>query len=279
MGIFDGTLLASDIDGTLLENGYINPRNIEKIEYFVREGGKFCLCTGRSIGAISAALEAAKATSYSIVANGCMIYDNTENKVIYQEFLPENDRNIADKIYSAMPNVGIEIHSSGEVFTLRQTAETDAHQQYEALPTVVLDFNKLLEYNWNKALYALENEGQYDEIRALNFDNEGSVFMTTTATIDGKKRNYFEQLPQGISKFVTLKRLCEIVGVKKGGLFAIGDYYNDLEMIKNSDIGAATADAPDEIKQYADFVAGSCEGGAVADFIDYLSETVKKPKG
>ena len=41
MGIFDGCLLASDIDGTLQENGYINPKNIEKIKYFVQEGGKF----------------------------------------------------------------------------------------------------------------------------------------------------------------------------------------------------------------------------------------------
>ena len=29
MGLFDGCLLACDIDGTLVDDGYINPRNIE----------------------------------------------------------------------------------------------------------------------------------------------------------------------------------------------------------------------------------------------------------
>ena len=43
MGIFSGCLFACDIDGTLLINGVINPRNIEKIEYFVSEGGCFSL--------------------------------------------------------------------------------------------------------------------------------------------------------------------------------------------------------------------------------------------
>ena len=35
MGIFSGCLFACDIDGTLMINGKINPRNIEKIEYFI----------------------------------------------------------------------------------------------------------------------------------------------------------------------------------------------------------------------------------------------------
>ena len=33
MGLFSDCLFGCDIDGTLLVNGIINPRNIEKIEY------------------------------------------------------------------------------------------------------------------------------------------------------------------------------------------------------------------------------------------------------
>ena len=46
MGIFSGCLLACDIDGTLMVNGEINPRNIEKIDFFMNEGGYFSLSTG-----------------------------------------------------------------------------------------------------------------------------------------------------------------------------------------------------------------------------------------
>lgn len=275
MGKFEGCLLASDIDGTLLENGYINPRNIEKIKYFINEGGKFCLCTGRSIGAITGVLEAVGVTTYSVVANGCMIYDHQDCKVVYEAFLPDEDRDIPQKIYSCIPSIGIEIHSGGNVFTIRQTYETDCHQKYEGLPTNCLDFTQALRYNWNKVLFALESETQYADIKDLtNIKTEGSDFIGTTATIDKVRRNYFEQIPKGVTKFATLTKLCEIADIKKGRLFAIGDYYNDLEMIKNADISAATADTPDDIKQYARFIAGKCDDGAVADFIDYLNENI-----
>ena len=39
MGLFSDCLFGCDIDGTLLANGVINPHNIEKIEYFISEGG------------------------------------------------------------------------------------------------------------------------------------------------------------------------------------------------------------------------------------------------
>ena len=42
-------------------------------------------------------------------------------------------------------------------------------------------------------------------------------------------------------------------------------------MIKKADISAVPADTPEDIKAHADFIAGSCEDGAVADFIDYLA--------
>ena len=56
----------------------------------------------------------------------------------------------------------------------------------------------------------------------------------------------------------------------------MGDYNYDLEMIKNADISAVPEDTPDDIKAYADYIAGSCEDGAVADFIEYLTKIRKE---
>lgn len=56
----------------------------------------------------------------------------------------------------------------------------------------------------------------------------------------------------------------------------MGDYYNDLEMIKKADVSAVPYDTPEDIKAYADYIAGRCEDGAVADFIDYLTKIRKE---
>ena len=48
MGKFDGFLICTDLDGTLLNKAYkISPENEEAIRYFQAEGGRLTFITGR----------------------------------------------------------------------------------------------------------------------------------------------------------------------------------------------------------------------------------------
>ncbi len=272
MGIFDGCLLACDIDGTLVENGFINHRNLEKIDYFFKEGGRFSLSTGRSVGAISEVLSILKKVSPSIVANGCMIYDYENDLSLYEAFIPKEDYSLTRQIVENKMNIGVEIHSGKNVFAVRCTSESEDHQSYEKMLVDKVSFDEACNHKWNKAIYmfdSLEDREKFKKSFCIKSDN--SDFIDTCATFGGRTRYYYEQLPKGISKAETLLLLKSILNIKDGGLFAIGDYYNVLGMIKCADIGAATAEAPDDIKKFAEFVAGSCKDGAVADFIEYLT--------
>lgn len=277
MGLFDGCLLACDIDGTLLISDYLPPRNIEAIEYFVREGGRFCLATGRTAGAVSSVTSRIKCLSPAIVANGSVIYDFANDKAIYEQFVPKEDCYIVKKVIDGCKTVGIEIHSGKQVIVAQCNQETIDHERYENLDALVLDYEAALGYNWNKVLYLFTNSDEAKIVKDIISKCEhNSQFVDTSATIDGRKRYYFEHVPKDISKASTLKILCEKLNVTKGCCFAIGDYYNDLEMIKTADIGAALIDSPDEVKAVATAVVGSVQNGAVADFIDYLTEIRKE---
>ncbi|MDR3645533.1 MAG: HAD hydrolase family protein, partial [Clostridia bacterium] len=81
---------------------------------------------------------------------------------------------------------------------------------------------------------------------------------------------YFEMLPEGASKGETLLRLAQMLGIKKENTAAVGDYYNDIELVSSAGTGFAPAGAPQEVKAAAGHVVGSCEDGAVADVIEYL---------
>ena len=140
MGVFSGCLFACDIDGTLLINGIINPRNIEKIEYFVSEGGCFSLSTGRTVGAVGPVLEKIKHISPSIVSNGSMIYDYENKRVLNELFIDKSDYYIVKKVMDMGLDVGIEVHSGDRVLTLCRTAETDIHQKYEWLESTDISF-------------------------------------------------------------------------------------------------------------------------------------------
>ena len=277
MGVFSGCLLACDIDGTLMANGKINPRNVEKIEYFMSEGGYFSLSTGRTVGAVGPVLSIIKRVSPSVVANGCMIYDYENKRVLDELFLPEDEYYIAKKVLDMGLNVGIEAHSGETILNLNTTQETLDHQEYEWISGEEVTFEEASRYRWNKVVYLFDNDKDLAAVKELiSGESSSSRFIDTSAVIGGRKRNYYEQFPAGVSKASELDKLKKMLKIDKGCYFAMGDYYNDLEMIKAADISAVPSETPEDIKAYADFVAGKCEDGAVADFIDYLTKIRKE---
>ncbi len=275
MGIFDNCLLASDIDGTLVENGYINPKCVEKIEYFVSQGGKFAIATGRSVGAVSVVTNAIDCISTSVVANGAMIFDFQKDEIVKEHLLPKSDRFVIEYVLNSFTGVGVEIHSGKKVLIVNTSEEIEAHVCYEDLNVDYISLEKAHEYDWTKILFAFADIDQRKQVReSISALDVKSDMFDTIAVIDGSTRYYLEIVPKGVSKAESLLELCELLNIKKGGFFAIGDYYNDVKMLENADISATTSDAPDEIKKISDFVGGSCKGGAVADFIDYLTEII-----
>ncbi len=273
MGIFDGCLLACDIDGTLTANGVLPQQNIDAIERFVSEGGFFSIATGRSIVAFDSVLEKLNDISLCVVFNGAVIFDYENDKTVYEEILPDSDKFIINEVLALNKNIGIEIHSGKKVYTVFETKETIDHHTHENLERILSAFADIENEAWNKVLFTVDNE---EELKFLinsisKFTIESSPVETSTY-IDGKKRLYYEIIPFGIDKGKGLTKLKEILKIKEGCTFAIGDYYNDVPMIKNADIGAAVADSPEDIKQLADYVTVECEKGAVADFINYLEK-------
>ncbi len=272
MGLFNGCLLASDVDGTLVANGYINPENIEQIEFFIKEGGCFSLSSGRSAGALIYVARHLKAVSPSVCANGAVIYDFKSQKILSQHTLKREDYRIAQIIFEKFPDVGIEVHSGMQVLAVRQNKFSAEHQIYEKLEPIELSLEQAIGCAWNKVLYACNSKEQQGILKEIiTKEKTDCVFATTCAELNGRTDYYFEQLPVGISKIAGINELCKMLNIKKGGLFAIGDYYNDAQMLQGADLAAAPVDSPEDIKSLADYHTVPCKDGAVADFIKYLT--------
>ena len=273
MGIFDNCLLVSDIDDTLVSSNTINPINIEKIEYFMREGGFFSLATGRTVKAISVVLEQLKKLSPCVVANGCMIYDYNNGVFLHKEYISKSDYKIIEDVMKQFSEIGVEIYVGDRVYNVKNTKEVEAHLLYEKLENTHLSFEEAKKLEWSKGFFTLTTAEMRDELNAfLSRYDSNCDFVNTMALVDGNVRYYVEQVPKGVSKASTLSKLVQILNVEKGNIFAIGDYYNDVAMLEMADISAVVADSPADVKTYADYITCSCKDGAVADFIDYLTK-------
>ncbi len=276
MALFDKCILASDIDGTLVENGFIAERNFKAIDFFRENGGTFVLSTGRSSSALSQVfgmLDKAK-VGPCVVLNGGMIYDFTAEKPIYNTKLTELSKEYIHTVIDKMPKVGVEVHSNSLIFVLNKTYQTEWHEDYELLDREYVTFEDIKDRVWNKVLYTCDTHEEREKLAVLlgSIDNGDCSFVKTQVINEGVEHMYFEQMPQGTTKAKALCVLTKLLDIKKGGCFAIGDYYNDIEMLKAADVSAVPAEAPEEIKKIVNFVGGSCLDGAVADFIEYLSK-------
>ena len=201
-----------------------------------------------------------------------MIYDFVGEKSVYDMTVSEKVKEFTKHISETDKSVGIEIHSGGEVYVMNRNSETDLHEEYEELNPYFISFDDVKDLSWNKVLMAGFNNDERAKRaeKAINFGLQSNEILNTCAAILGEDRLYLELLPVGASKGEALKKLREIYGIKEGGLFAIGDYYNDLSMLMVADISSVTGDAPEDLKKKVNYVGKKCRDGAVADFIEYL---------
>lgn len=279
MGLFDRCLLASDVDGTLVYGERIPERNIEAIKYFVSQGGAFSLCTGRTVRAVDGLLERLGSISPCIMTNGAIIYDYNAEKILYERKIPNEDKRIAFEIYDLSPTTGIQIHSGSQVYLLRRNGETEDHDNYEGFKGIDVTKEQAKKLDWSQVVFLTDGEKTLEYLNSYVADIKcGCYFVNTTTTINGRKRLYLQQNPNGVSKAQALDELCKMLDIKKGRLFAAGDYYNDLPMLEKADISAAPENSPQDIKEKVTTVVCHAKNGAVADFIDSLIKIRKEAK-
>ena len=83
---------------------------------------------------------------------------------------------------------------------------------------------------------------------------------------------YFEMLPSEADKGRALRKLAAILEIPLENTYAVGDYYNDLELLHTAGTAVVPANAPEEIRAQADLLVCGCENGALADLVEYLEQ-------
>lgn len=86
--------------------------------------------------------------------------------------------------------------------------------------------------------------------------------------ITKSKPCFLEITDSSVNKGVALAALAEHFGIDRSEVMAIGDSFNDLEMINYAGLGVAMGNARPEIKEQADIVTATNEEDGVAEAIE-----------
>ena len=259
MGVFDGVLLCTDLDGTFALGKEINKADKEAVKYFMNNGGLFTLSTGRIIHYLADIFETVKPNTFVISLNGAVISDTTGNLIIKESFLPplyEAALNTA-LLYKAVIN-DIYVYYKGclEGTKLSPVDYVEKKQQIDKLKPI---YKIVVTFNDEIAAEKAENE--------INSLNLGEICATRSWPTG------MEILNTDSTKGAAVRFLKKHLGAKL--LVCAGDYENDISMIKEADIGYAVGNAHPSLINVADRVTVPREKNAIAHIIDDIEKYMK----
>lgn len=280
MGKFDGILFLSDFDNTILytaaalKNGGkcpdMNPRNIEALRYFMAEGGKFGVATGRAMAAFEQYAPLVPTNVPAVVNNGAGIYDYEKKEYVETLFLDESSRAHIAAVMEANPAVSLELFHAGSLLQVYNESRWNAkHSELTGMGyEVVQDLSpESVEMPLSKALFL----GETEELKKAAAFIEQQSWRGDYELIFSS--DYLLELTaKGANKGDMAKRLKDRLGCTM--LVCAGDHMNDLTMLRAADRAFCPSNAVDAVKAEA-FVVGHCEDGAIADMIAVLDKELK----
>ncbi len=260
-------LIASDIDGTLNNKLRRLPEKNEKaINRFVEMGGRFTLASGRNPQSMERHFKQFPIEDTpAIVMNGAGLYDFQKKEMIYFSAMSDDGMRLAVDAAKKFPTVDvivvakdiIYITGSGWFGKMFVAADKLYHKHIKNIDDVPKE-------NWGKVIYS----GMPFTISKIkkHFESMNDPDLTLMSSSVAS----FELLAKNTHKGTALLKLAEILGIDRSHTGAIGDYFNDYDMLKTVGVPACCGQAPKELKEISQFVSCHCNKGAVADFLEYI---------
>ena len=261
---FDNCLIASDYDGTLYnKEGVITPQVIEKIRYFIANGGRFTVSTGRTYQGFHA-YDSAYINAPVLLANGGTGYDYAKNELAFKVPVGEEISDALRDTAKTFPTCAVEMYSYYNSFVINNNETSHFHFEVQKIDYSVVDDPSQADAPWQKVMiYSPDESVKIQDYLKANHPHVH--FLPTTGT-------YIEVLQQGVDKGTGLLRLADSLGIPHDRAFAVGDGFNDVEMLTAAQIGFVPCNGSKEALAVADRVVRSNDEGAVAHVIEILDE-------
>jgi Cof subfamily protein (haloacid dehalogenase superfamily) len=270
--IFDGIVLLSDIDGTLATyERKIPQKNIDAIAYFTKNGGRFGVATGRTARSASHMVAQLSVNCPCIVVNGGAIYDYEQDQLLYSCYLDKRATSLFEPVIHAVPNVGIEINVEGILHCIKYSPRSEEHVRYELGSFTQYTMEDIPEEaQWFKVLFT----GTPEEIDRVQEVCKTWISADAPYYVIRSEPTLFELLPKEANKGKAVGRLSDLLSIPVSRIYAIGDYYNDIDLLASAGFSAAVAGAPKEVLAVTDYTTCPCEDGAIADFITFIENKI-----
>lgn len=257
-------LIAIDLDDTLLKNDLtISPRAKKAISRAAAAGTAVTLATGRMYAsALPYACELG--LNLPLITYQGALVKYASGEVVYHQPLPLS---LTRKLLKFILPYGyhLNVYIDDELYMEKDSPEGQRYLRVSKVPVhLVENLPQMIDRDPTKLLIIAE-EPQLDALAA-----DLRAAFGATVNITKSKPHFLEIGHRKATKGLALKRLASSMGLRSARVMAIGDSWNDIDMLKYAGIGVAMANAAPEVKEAADYITCNNDDDGVAEAIEKI---------
>lgn len=279
MGKFDGLLLVSDFDNTLVyteealrlcvDMPPVSDVNRAAVEHFMAEGGIFSIATGRAKPAFETVVDGIPMNGPTVLFNGAAIYDFRQRKYLVTAFLPDTVREHITQVVTALPEVAAELyHDDNTIHALNANDVTRRHMHVTHSPSIEVDSIEQVPSPISKTLFSTEEEHLDTLLAYLKAQPWYDDYEVVPSAV-----TLVELTAKGANKGGMVQRMAALLGIQQENVICVGDHANDISMLTWAGEGYAPANAiPLVLDTPGVRRLPDCRDDAIAALIDSLDK-------
>ena len=266
VGKFDGVLFFTDYDDTLYDSSlHVSRENHRAIRYFMEEGGRFSVATGRAHRTFTPqiALEGLKFNAPVVLSNGAAIYDYGAGVYLERTLLDPSVPARVAELCRVFPELGFEAYHGDDIYVHNPNLVTETHLNRVGTPYTLSPIGDM-PTPWNKVILE-QDEPCLRRVR----DYIESHWEGCCEAIFSN-RYLLEVTHRGSNKGAMVAKVARMLGIRPEHIYCIGDNQNDIPMLAISAIPFTVANCAPQVEEWGARVLCHCDDHAVARAIEIL---------
>lgn len=281
--------IAIDIDGTLLNSaGELTKHTSDVIKEATRKGVKIVLTSGRVTDSVKGIAEQINADKHIICDNGATIVNLEDGKTIYAKYIEKEtiiklvdfciNNNVYYMVFTNKEIIVKDLQHMAFAFYKQRHHLKDEATGVSQIKFAGIDYIKKVTDPFTRIVICDQDRAIYNSIINVlkNFDDIALLaapHISNKIVDDGDKKvvlsySYAEILAKDTNKWTAIEELIGKLKIKRSEVMAIGDNFNDIEMIKNAGLGIAMNNGSPVAKEVATVIAPSNNEDGVAKVIE-----------
>ncbi|MGU3473469.1 Cof-type HAD-IIB family hydrolase [Paenibacillus sp. D51F] len=256
-------LIAIDVDDTLLnDNLEVTPATRAALTAALDRGVTVTLATGRMFASARQVAEGLRLNVPIITYQGSLVKTLLDGQVLYERYVPSDAAAELDR-YCVDKGLHLQLYVDDKLYVREENEKVKDYARQSKIPYIVEpDFSSLLKQPLLKMLI-IDEPAYLDEVAS-----DLQPLIGGTVHITKSKPHYLEFMHKEGTKGHALKFMAEHIGCSMEETIAMGDAWNDREMLQAAGLGVAMANAQPALKELADYVTLSNNEDGVAHVVD-----------